>query len=268
MPLERLQRRVVVSDAVFDDYLKFLSLKAGACDFFAGLLSPPPEIDVIWHAHLLDTLSYQEVCQAIVPNHFIHHNPDGENDNEARSERRRRAVQHYEAVFGRAPHYWKVGGAKRQNTTTLLSPSKRQATFPARSSDLAAHAIMSIFVKTLTGKTITLQVKGVTTIGQIRKMIEEKEGVPASQQRLIFAGKELGACGLNLLLLCPDYAASLKTKRIKGMLSSRGLSTSGSRAILFDRLKNDRLKEDNVSLVALNIQDESTLHLVLRLSGC
>ena len=45
IPFERLQQRVVVSDEVFDDYLKFLAMKAGACDFFAALLSPPPPCD-------------------------------------------------------------------------------------------------------------------------------------------------------------------------------------------------------------------------------
>lgn len=50
---------------------------------------------------------------------------------------------------------------------------------------------MQIKVKTLTGKTIDIDIEPSDTITRIKERVEEKEGIPPQQQRLIFGGRAM-----------------------------------------------------------------------------
>lgn len=138
----------------------------------------PPKIDLVWHDAILDTQYYEKLCQDLTKaagwtkaHRFIHHDPQGANQDakatQSRLERRECARALYRTTFDKETpwRYWQE--------------------YPPDDTK------MQVFVKTSTGKTLTLDVTPVTTIHQLTHKIRDKDNIPTDQQRIIFCGETI-----------------------------------------------------------------------------
>lgn len=162
----------MISDLIIE-YRIFMRAKVETQDWDGTQLSPPPLIDIVWHAHILMSQDYVSFCQTVA-HRYIHHNPFGEFDIDAKKTRYLTTIE------------WVYKHYSYSINSKIWCSSELRHQFEPSSKDR-----FQIFVVGTNGKTYRLIVDNNTKIWMAKVQLQHKTTITISDIRLIYAGKSL-----------------------------------------------------------------------------
>jgi len=182
---------------VLNGYIEYILLKTLASDIgseeFGGMrLSASPDVDALWHTHVLCTENYAAFMSKLREINplveTLHHSLKGARDSqEVKARRRDTTMKAYRRVFGRDCTWLSV--KQEPEEASEDGGSAGQARRPAKSQKHQSYFM--IYIKKLSGEIIILEVSCDNTVEQVKGKVQVRDGLPIDEQRLIFAGKQL-----------------------------------------------------------------------------
>ena len=209
--LKRVQRRLGLKDreakSALVAYKKFLELKAEHEDWDATKLSPPPLIDEVWHLHVLDTQAYGPAMRKAF-GRIVHHDPDGDEDADARAERivaTRAALRGlFKTRYDKKIWTWAQPARKRKAaivedevsdddvapTPRRLAPKVAPKASP-RATTLTSGESIRIRIRYMTGEEMFFKGKTTTKLDTFFNAYATRKGVAATSLRFLFDGSRV-----------------------------------------------------------------------------
>jgi hypothetical protein len=167
-----------VNEELKVEYFKFIALKIYTEDKKGDILSPPSEVDDVWHNHLLYNYHYIDMCSTV--NFLIFHWPERDNDDICDKIMRREKFFELSKL-----HFDSLNKKTEQKTCDYEN-------YSVNKDELSQNTNSTIFIKTLTNNTIIIDVDLENdTLDCLKKRVFLKAGIHPHFQGCVYLGKSM-----------------------------------------------------------------------------